>query len=466
VHYPRGNVDEGNDAMKRREFLRRAAAAVVLPSFVPGAVLGRGGATPPSDKITLGAIGLGFAWEVGAGNPHTRMLAVCDVQRWRRDAAKQYVDSRYGNSDCRTYTDFREVIARDDIDAVYVATPDHWHALVTIAAAQAGKDVYCQKPLTHTVAEGRAVVEAVRRYGTVFQHGTQQRSEWAFDAARRLIRGGYLGRLHTIRLGMATGRQCPPQPVQPVPEGFDYDMWLGPAPWAPFTHERCLGMHSWYFISDYCVGYFSGWGVHHFDSARHGHGDPEVDSIRVRAKAIFPRDGLFDTALHFRVDYEFPDGVTIIATDDFTSGWSNKTGVPVSRIREVHGDAFGRHPFGVQFEGTEGSAFAWRAGRLDTKPASLRRIVEHDEPKVALENVTADHLQNWVDCIRTRRRTRAPVEIAHRSATLANIGGIAMALGRPLQWDAKNEVFVGDDEANRLLSYPMRSPWALPPSAV
>jgi len=447
--------------MRRRDFLQRAAAAIVLPSFIPGAVLGRGGATPPSDQIPMAAIGLGFAWEVGAQNPNTRMLAVCDVQRARRDWAKQYVDGRYGNSDCRTYNDFREVLARDDIDAVYIATPDHWHALVTVAAAREGKDIYCQKPLTHTVAEGQAVVEAVRRYGVVFQHGTQQRSEWAFDAARRLIRGGYLGRLHTIRLGTASGRECPPQPVQPVPDGFDYDLWLGPAPWAPYTFNRCLGPHAWYFISDYCVGYFSGWGVHHFDSARHGHGDPDVDSIQVRAKGIFPSDGLYNTPLHFRVDYEFSDGVTIIVTDDFRSGWSNRTSVPESRIRQVHGDAFGRNPFGVRFEGTEGSVFAWRGGVLDTTPPSLRRLVEHDEPRVALENVTLDHFQNWVDCIRTRRQTRAPVEVAHRSTTLANIGGIGMLVDRPLHWDAKREVFVGDNEANRLLSYPMRAPWTL-----
>jgi hypothetical protein len=170
---------------------------------------------------------------------------------------------------------------------------------------------------------------------------------------------------------------------------------------------------------------------------------------------------LYDTALHFRVDYEFPDGVTIIAADDVHSGWSNKTGIPLPRIRQVHGDAFGKNPFGVGFEGTEGSVFAWRGGRLDTTPASLRRIVEHDEPSVALENVTAAHFQNWVDCIHTRRETRAPVEVAHRSTTLANIGTIGMQLGRPLRWDPKAEAFVDDDEANRLLSYPMRAPWTL-----
>jgi hypothetical protein len=190
-------------------------------------------------------------------------------------------------------------------------------------------------------------------------------------------------------------------------------------------------------------------------------GDPRADSIRLRAKAVFPEDGLYDTALHFRVDFELPDGVKIIATDDVRSGWSNKTGIPAARIREVHGNAWGRNPFGIGIEGTEGSVFVWRGGRLDTNPPSLRSLVEHDKPRLALENVTADHFRNWIDCLCARRQTRAPVEVAHRSTTLANIGAIAMNVNRSLNWDAAREVFAGDEEANRLLSYPMRTPWSV-----
>jgi hypothetical protein len=304
--------------LSRRRFLRQAATACAAPMFVPAAVLGRNGAVPPSEQIGLASIGLGFAWDTGLATRDTRLLAVCDVQRERRDNAVRLVNQHYGNQDCRAYNDFREVLARGDIDAVYVATPDHWHALVTIAAARAGKDVYCQKPLTHTVAEGQAVVAAVRKYGVVLQHGTQHRSEWAFRAARELVRGGYIGQLTTIRLGLPGGTQLPPQPIEPVPDGFDYEMWLGPARWAPYTTRRCFGMHSWYFISDYCV-----------------------------------------------------------------------------------------------------------------------------------------------DCIRTRREPNAPVEVGHRSTTLCNIGTISMVLGRELQWDPMREVFPHDEEANRLLACPMRSPWQL-----
>jgi len=422
--------------------------------------VGRDGRTPPSETITLGAIGLGFAWSAGLALDDVRMLALCDVQRPRLLAAKTQVDKHCGNRDCKTYGDFREVIGRDDVDAVYIATPDHWHAPITIAAARAGKHVYCQKPLTHTVAEGRAVVEAVNRYGVVFQHGTQHRSEWAFGAAATLVQGGYLGELHTIRLGTPSGQACPPQPVQPVPDDFDYDMWLGPAPWAPFTARRCFGVHSWYFISDYSAGYIAGWGVHHLDSGQHGHGADDAGPKKIRSKAIFPTDGLYNTPIHYRVDFEYEDGVTMTCIDT-ANLWSKPSGVPAAKVREIHGDAAGRHEFGVLFEGTEGSVFVWRGGRLETKPESLRTVVDRNMPATAKEHGTPGHFGNWFDCIRSGRRTNAPVEVAHRSTTLCNIGTIGMSLGRDLQWDPDAERFVGDDEANRMLSYAMREPWGL-----
>ena len=445
----------------RRDFLRRTTMACAVPMFVPAAVLGRNGAVPPSEQITLAAIGLGFAWDTGLYTADTRLLAVCDVQRDRRENAARAVNQHYGNQDCRPYNDFREVLSRDDIDAVYIATPDHWHALITISAARAGKDIYCQKPLSHTVAEGRAVVNAVRRYGVVLQHGTQHRSEWAFNAARELVRGGYIGQLKTIRLGLPGGTQLPPQPIEPVPDGFDYDLWLGPARWAPYTTRRCFGVHSWYFISDYCVGYIAGWGVHHLDSAQHGHGTDDTGPTVIRSRAIFPNDGLYDTPIHYRVDFQYEDGVTMICTDVTDGGWSRGAGIHPDRIREVHGDAFQKHLFGVRFEGTEGSIFVWRGGRLDTTPGSLRQLVEHDAPRTEIPNTTLDHFQNWVDCIRTRRDPTAPVEVGHRSTTLCNIGTISMVLGRELQWDPVREEFSNDAEANRLLACPMRSPWQL-----
>ncbi len=265
------------------------------------------------------------------------------------------------------------------------------------------------------------------------------------------------GQLQTIRLGLPSGTQIPPQKIEPVPDGFDYDLWLGPAPWAPFTSRRCFGPHSWYFISDYCVGYIAGWGVHHLDSGQHGHGTDDTGPTTVRSAAIFPTDGLYDTPIHYRVDFDYADGVTMICTDVMDGGWSRGAGIDPRRIQEIHGDAYGRHKFGVRFEGSEGSIFVWRGGRLDTTPGSLRQLVEHDAPAMDVPNTTADHFQNWVDCIRSRQDPHAPVEVAHRSTTLCNIATIGMVLGRTLHWDPLSEVFIDDGEANRLLACPMRA---------
>ncbi|MBN1417914.1 MAG: Gfo/Idh/MocA family oxidoreductase [Planctomycetes bacterium] len=425
--------------LTRRRFLRNAAgsagAALAWPAIVPAVALGRNGRTAPSDRIVLGAIGLGFGWPMGLDHEDVRFAAVCDVLEERRTRAKEIIDSRYGSQDCAAYRDFRELLARRDIDAVYIATPDHWHALIAIAAARAGKDIYCQKPLTHTVAEGRAVCEAVRRYGVVFQHGTQQRSDPIFRRGEGLVRNGRIGRLHTIRLGVPSGATLAPQPAMPVPDGFDYDLWLGPAPFAPFTMRRCFGPHTWYFISDYSVGYISGWGVHHLDSAQRGNGTDLTGPLEVDGRGVFPRDGLYDTAVTWRVEYRFANGVSIICTDTT------------------------RQRMGVLYEGTEGRVFTWRDGVLETEPASLRD--QKTDPDEIHLYASDDHFRNFLDCIRTRKETAAPVEVAHRSTTLANIGAISMGLGRPLRWDPEREDFVGDPEANRLLSKPMRAPWRL-----
>ena len=256
--------------LSRRGFLQ-GVGAIALPVVIPAAALGRDGRLAASERVVVAAIGLGFAWDMFLRRDDTQFVAVCDVQQGRRLVGKAAVDAHYRNQDCRDYNDFREVLDRRDIDAVYVATPDHWHALVTIAAARAGKDVYCQKPLTRTIAEGQAVREAVNRYGIVFQHGTQQRHDPPMLFGGELVRNGYIGQLQHVRIGSPQGQVCGPQPTEPVPPGLDWDRWLGPAPWSPFTGRRILA-HDWYFISDYCMGYIAGWGVHHADSAQQASG--------------------------------------------------------------------------------------------------------------------------------------------------------------------------------------------------
>jgi predicted dehydrogenase len=432
----------------RRHLLKKACgagAALALPTFIPARALGRDGSTAPSNRIGLAAIGMGFAWPMFL-REDVQYVGVCDVQRQRREAAKAHVEEKQGKGTCAAVNDFRELLARPDVDAVYIATPDHWHAAITVAAARAGKHIYCQKPLTRTIAEGRAVVDAVKRHGVVFQHGTQQRHDERMLFGCELVRNGYIGTLKHVKIGSPSGATCPPQPVQPVPDGLDWDMWLGPAPWAPFTALR-IASHPWYHISDYSMGYIAGWGVHHCDSAMQGSGlDEYTGTVEVDAKGIFPTDGLFDNPHRWQMRYTFAGGPTWHWTDCAGDGFGSR----------ADGD-WPQHRMGVTFEGTEGQVFIWR-NQVEAEPKTLLSVRIGPNDKVRLrENLPGD----FIDCIRQGRRTCAPVEVAHRSTTLCGIAAIGMQLRRKLTWDGKREQFVGDDEANRLRARHARGPWGV-----
>ena len=323
--------------INRRRFLHGGlgtGVALALPHLVPGTGLGLNGSTAPSNRIHLAAIGMGFAWPMFLGREDVRYVAVCDVRKERREAAQAQVEEKQGKGTCTAYNDFREVIAHDDVDAVYIATPDHWHALITIAAAKAGKHVYCQKPLSRTIVEGRAVVDAVQRYGIVFQHGTQQRHDPRMLFGCELVLNGYIGQLKHVKIGSPVGLTCPPQTPQPVPPGLDWEMWLGPAPWAPFTPLR-IQAHPWYHISDYCMGYIAGWGVHHADSAMQGSGlDNATGPIAIDARGQFPAEGLFDNAYRWNMNFRFANGVTWNWTD--TPSWEPKRIGPIPTSPNGH----------------------------------------------------------------------------------------------------------------------------------
>jgi predicted dehydrogenase len=446
-------MTEGGETMHskphhRRAFLKTglgAAAVAALPPAIPASALGLAGRTAPSNRVTMAAIGLGFGWPMFL-REDARYLAVCDVQRDRREQGKAHVDGVQKSTDCRAYRDFRDVLAREDIDAVYVATPDHWHALVTLAAVRAGKHVYCQKPLTRTIAEGRAVVEAVRRYGVVFQHGTQQRHDPQMLLGCELVLNGYVGRLKDVRIGSPAGPSTSPWKPEPVPVGLDYEMWLGPAPWAPFTPLR-IAAHPWYHISDYCTGYIAGWGVHHADSAVQGSGlDHDDGPIEIDARGIFPAEGLFDNPYRWQMRYRFASGLTWHWTDCEGDGFGSRAGPDWPQNR-----------MGITLEGSEGSVFIWR-GQVDAQPKSLLKVQIGPDAKVQLRRPLRG---DFLDCVRNRLPTCAPVEVAHRSTTLCSIGAISMLLRRKLTWDPVKEEFLGDEEANRLRSRAMREPWHL-----
>lgn len=425
--------------MTRRRFLGASAMAAAATGLAPRAM----GETPPvapSERVTLGVIGTGGKGTQGMGvflrETHAQVVAVCDVERGARDQAKALVDDFYGNADCATYRDFRELLARSDIDAVLIATPDHWHVPASIYALDVGKDVYCEKPLSNTVREGRALVEAVRRNNAIFQHGTQLRSIRNVRFACELVRNGRLGELKRIVIGSPPGLTCEdPEPPMPIPEGFDYDLWLGPAPFKAYTPRRVKvpnELPCWYFVSDYSKsGWVAGYGVHDVDIAHWGMGVEHSGPVSVEGEGVFPEKGLYDTVTTYRLEFAYPNGVTL----EMTSTDQN--------------------PHGVRFEGTEGWVFT--RGQIEAEPASLLDVeFGHDDVRLYESEI---HERNFIECVRSRQETLTPAETAHRSTTVGLIGGIALQLGRKLHWNPETEQFVDDPEANALLSCPMRTPW-------
>jgi len=446
-------VASGGDSARfrsRRRFLKATLAAVAAPSIIPASALGADGSTPPSERVAMGCIGVGGQ---GSGDMwaflsdrRVQVVAVCDVDAQRRDGARQAVESHYGRSvpsgayrGCAATTDFRDLLLRRDIDAVIIGTPDHWHAIISIEAMRSSKDAYCEKPLSYSVVEGRAIADAERRYGRVLQTGTQRRSMAAFRHTCELVRNGRIGRLHTIRVGLPRGfaiahgdfegNQAP----APVPPGFDYDLWLGPAPYAPYTPGRCHFNFRW--ILDYGEGYISDWGAHYMDVAQWGQGADRSGPVRVGAWARFPATGLYDAPTDFSIEYTYADGVRTICSTEET--------------------------LGMRFEGDEGWIHAEKPGAAGVvaEPASvLDSTIGPNEIRLP---ESPGHHANFIDCVLSRRETVAPAEIGHRSAAVCHVGCIAAILGRELEWDPEQERFVGDAEANRMLSRPMRGEWHL-----
>ncbi|HUT89039.1 MAG TPA: Gfo/Idh/MocA family oxidoreductase [Thermoguttaceae bacterium] len=434
--------------VNRRQFLEGTAraASAALPVIIPASALGRADRTAPSERIVIGCIGvgtMGFA-DMSAlmSISEAQVVAICDVKRTMRDRAKQAVDARYGSADCAAYNDFRVLLARADIDAVSIATLDSWHVLHAAAAVRAGKDVYVEKPLGMSIHEIKVLRDAVHRYGRVFQFGTQQRSSPEFRHACEIARNGRLGKLHTIKVGVHAGaaersglRTYTPEPV---PDGLDYDLWLGPAPWAPYTTARLVYPH-WFHISDYSLGYVSGWGIHHIDIAQWGNGTELTGPVEIEGSARFPHDdALCDNPLSWDTRMKYANGVELI----FTGEGPGFTGV--------------RH--GITFEGTDGWVWVNR-GAIDAHPKSLLQ-----EPFGAADvrlPVSTFHQGNFLECVRTREKTISNIDVAVRSDTVCQLAWSAFQLQRKLRWDPQKETFVGDPDANQRLIRPLRAPWRL-----
>jgi predicted dehydrogenase len=421
----------------RRTVLKAAGAAFVFPAIIPSSARGADGTVAPGNRIALGFIGTGdHGRNVNIRNflvnADAQAVAVCDVDPVNRDAARDMVSKKYGNNDCATYKDFRDVLARADIDAVMISTPDHWHVPIAIAAAKAGKDIECEKP-TLAIREGRILCETMKRYGRVFQWSTEDRAVDVYHRMCELVRNGRIGKVHTIRVELPSGPDTPGDPTpMSVPEGFDYDMWLGPAPWAPYTKGRCHWNFRW--IQDYSGGMLTDWGAHLLDGAQWGNDSEHTGPVEVEGKGEFWPDGLYNTAKDFRIEYKYADGVRLIVT----------SGTP-----------------SLRFEGSEGwiGNRGWRAP-LQAEPKSiLDSVIGPNE--IHLYTCPAGEQRNFLDCVKSRKDCYFPPEIGQRCFTIAHIGNISMLLGRKLRWDPQKEQFIDDEQANRMLSRAMRSPWSL-----
>jgi predicted dehydrogenase len=413
----------------RRQFLTTAAATLAIPTILPRSVIGA------NEKIVTGHIGVR-----NQGTPNLKAFlkkatpaAVCDVDRdVLAKAVKLMQDG--GVASPATFGDFRKLLERKDIDAVVVTTPDHWHALMTIHACAAGKDVYCEKPLSLTIREGRAMVDAARKHQRVVQTGSQQRSDNRFRLACELVRNGKIGKVQTVLAGIpAVNWPPPPVPDSEPPAELDYDLWLGPAPKRPYNAKHVH--YNFRFYWDYSGGQMTNFGAHHIDIAQWALGMDESGPVATEGKATFNKQGWYEVTETCRVYHAYPGGVTLII------GQGQKD------IKE-----------GVTFIGSQGRIFVDR-GKLTSEPAGIASTHLADSDVHLYKS--ADHHQNFLDCVKSRQRPIADVEIGHRSATVCHLGNLAVRLGRRIVWDPSAEQIVGDAEAAAMLARPYRSPWAL-----
>ena len=421
----------------RRQFLKKSTVfslGIVTPTIIPSRVLGKNN---PGNKITLAFIGVR---NMGTGNlrnfigrEKVHVLAVCDVDRRVGLLAKQLVDRQYGNSDCSMVGDFRQVTRRPDIDAVVISTPDHWHTIPAIDAMKHQKDAYVEKPLTLTIDEGKALVAAVRQYGRVLQTGSMQRSMYTFRHAVELVRNKRIGELESIEVFLPGNNRFSDGPwtADPIPKEFDYDFWLGPAPWAAYTEERCH--YNFRFILDYSGGQVTNWGAHHLDIAQWALDMDGSGPVEIIGRGQFPADGLYNTATTVDFDCLYDNGVTLTCKTDESQN-------------------------GIRFNGSHGWIYADR-GKILSEPESIaQQELEPNDIRVYHSN---DHADNFLRCIKSRRKPITDEIVGHRSASLCHLGNIAMMLGATLRWDPQEQIFTNNPAANAMLSRAMRGEWRL-----
>jgi predicted dehydrogenase len=459
------------NAINRRDFVKATATGALttslglsgFPTIVPASVFGN---NAPSNRINVGAIGTGRI-SIGHDMPGVmqydtaRITAVCDVDSKRAEIGKKFVNDFYTKKNGKPYdgvtlyTDFRELIQNKDIDAVIISTPDHWHAPIAILAAEAGMDIYMQKPASLTIKEGREMSNAIHRTGRILQIGSQQRSSPQFRYAAELVRNGRIGQLKTVSIGLPGDPGGNEEPPMPIPENLNYDMWLGTTPYVYYTENRVHPQNSiearpgWLRCEQFGAGMITGWGSHHIDSAHWAMDTEYTGPIEVSGWAEYPKSGLWDVHGKFQTEALYANGVKMIVNNEFENG--------------------------IKFEGTEGWIFVTRGDYAATAsdPVAKRKgskaltasnskiITSVIGPNEIHLTESKEHHGNWLEAIKSRQPPIAPVEVGHRSCSACLIHQIAMKLKRTVYWDPIKERFRNDDEANSMLSRPQRSPWAI-----
>ena len=446
--------------MKRRNFIRSIIAGMAAPAVVPASVFGK---SAPSNKINIGQIGCG---RIARSHdlPETmkydiaRIVAVSDLDEKRLKEGREFVKAWYSKNkgqkqiDVKMYADYKELIADPDIDAVIISTPDHWHAQPAIEAALAGKDIYLQKPISLTIAEGRQMSDVVHRTGRILQIGSQQRSWTQFRIACELVRNGRIGQVHTVKVGLPGDPSGDEEPEMPIPENLNYEMWLGSTPYVYYTEKRVhpqkgYSRPGWLRCEQFGAGMITGWGAHHIDTANWGMGTEHTGPIEIKGRAEFPKSGLWDVHGDFYVEAKFANGAVMQISGGF--------------------------PNGIRFEGDEGWIFVTRGNYTVTasdptsKNENAKALTASDprilESKIGPDEihlpVSKEHHGNWLESIISRRPPIAPAEVAHRACSTCLLSHISMKLPRTLYWDPQKERFINDDEANSMLSRPQRWPY-------
>jgi hypothetical protein len=406
-----------------------AGAILMAPQLIPGAALGKDGAVAPSERIVMGGLGLGGRGRGDLGslmqNPDVQFVAICDVQKERRERIKKMADEHYGNTDCDLYRDMHEILARQDIDAMLIATGDRWHTMASITAAKAGKDVYCEKPCSMTISESRALADTFRKYGRIYQAGTQRRSIGNFIFAAEMAHTGKLGKLHTVHANTrppATKHTWLPGEPEPPKDVCDWDRWLGPCPWRPYHPQYVRG--GWRGFFDFHGGGILEWGAHTVDLCQWAAQKDDTTPVE------YVPDGQ-------GVNCTYADGLKLVMRVD---GW------------------MGLGTCSARYEGDEGWIETGDSGKFAIYPESLRT-----EQTVFTRAGTdpTTHLRNFLNCVKTRKPANANSDVAARSHIVSHAAYIAWQLGRTLKFDPVKEEFLDDDEANRMRSRAMRDPWRI-----